>query len=157
MKLYYVPNTRAHRCRWLLEELEVPYELHRLDLAAGEHKQPPYLELQPHGAVPVLVDGETVVFESAAICLYLADRFPERGLAPRAGDPARGAYYQWLVYSISELEPPVALTFAHKVRLPEANRVPAMVVTWLSPPATLVANPPCECPVAPTCAVSMRP
>ncbi len=57
MKLYYAPKTRAGRVRWMLEELGVPYELHRLDLASGEHRTPEYLAVHPLGRVPALLDG----------------------------------------------------------------------------------------------------
>src|SRR5262245_33909851 len=83
--LYYAPNTRAARVAFLLEEIGVAYERKTLDLAAGENKQVAYRGVHPHGLVPALDDGDTVVFETAAICLYLADRFPERGLAPEPG------------------------------------------------------------------------
>jgi glutathione S-transferase len=76
MKLYYARQTRASRARWMLEEIGEPYELVRLDLSKGEHKRPEYLKIHPHGAVPALVDGETSMFESAAICAYLADKLP---------------------------------------------------------------------------------
>lgn len=105
MKLYYAPKTRAGRPRWMLEELAVPYELQRLDLKAGEHKKPAYLEIHPHGAVPALTDGDVTLFESAAIVMYLADKFEARGLAPKPGTPARGTYYQWIVYGMATVEP----------------------------------------------------
>src|SRR4051794_3745039 len=109
LKLYYVPRTRAVRARWMLEELGVPHELHRVDLANGEHRSPEYLaRVHPLGHVPVLVDGETAIFESAAIIAYLADRFPEKQLAPAPGSPERGPYYQWMFYAVTELEPHVA-------------------------------------------------
>jgi glutathione S-transferase len=82
MKLYFAPRTRAVRPRWLLEELGVPYELVKLDPSKQENKTPAFLALHPFGEIPVLVDGDVTLFESAAICLYLADRFPEKNLAP---------------------------------------------------------------------------
>ena len=103
--LYYAPNTRAVRVAFLLEELGVSYAKHVFDLDGGEHKHPTYLRLHPHGLVPALQDGETVIFETAAICLYLADRFPEKMLAPPPASPQRAAYYQWIVYSVATLEP----------------------------------------------------
>src|SRR5256885_9492904 len=106
MKLYYAPQTRATRPRWMLEEIGVPYELVRLQLSKGEHKQPEYLKIHPHGAVPAYSDGEVTMFESAAICAYLADKFPDKRLAPPLGSPQRGLYYQWLVYARAHKEPP---------------------------------------------------
>ncbi len=126
IKLFYVPNTRATRPRWMLEELGVPYELVRLDPSKGENRTASYLGIHPLGQVPALVDGGTTVFESAAICAYLADRFPERRLAPEVGSPARAAYYQWLFFGMASLEPPVA-DYSHHTRVwPEARRVPAV-------------------------------
>ncbi len=124
MKLYYVPSTRAGRARWMLEELEIPYELHRLDPSVRENRQPPYLALNPLGTVPTLVDGDVVVYESLAICLYLADKFPDKGLAPPPGSPERGPYYQWSVFSMVTLEKGLDLVNLHTVRLPEDKRIP---------------------------------
>jgi glutathione S-transferase len=130
MKLYFVPNTRAHRPRWLLEELGVPYELVVLDPAKGETRTPEYLAVHPHGHVPALEDDGVVMFESAAICLYLADKFPDRGLAPAPTSRERAAYLQWIVYAVSEMEPPVALVHRHggfSARVPPEQRIPAAV------------------------------
>src|SRR5262245_54564827 len=113
VKLYYYPLTRAARVRWLLEEIGKPYELVRVDLAAGEQRNPDYLALNPNGTVPTLVDGDFVLFESAAIVQYLADKFPEAQLAPPVGTPARGKYYQWIHYAMSALEPPAVTIFLH--------------------------------------------
>src|SRR5580700_2709800 len=122
MKLYFAPRTRASRPRWLLEELGVPYELVRLDMAKKEHKEPSYLALHPHGAVPALTDGEVTIFESAAICLYLADKFPEKKLAPPVGSPARGLYYQWIIYGMATMEAPILEAYLHTRGLPEEKR-----------------------------------
>jgi glutathione S-transferase len=127
MKLYYAPQTRAGRPRWLLEEIGAPYELATVDLTKGEHKKPDYMKIHPHGAVPALVDGDLALHESAAICMYLADKFPEKKLAPELGTPARGLYYQWMVYSMATLEPPVLQVFMNTIMLPEAERSAAAV------------------------------
>ncbi len=111
LTLYYSPNTRATRVAFMLEELGVPYERVVLDFAKGEHKTPEYLRIHPHGWVPALVDGETIIHETAAICLHLADRFADRGLAPPVGSPERGTYYQWVVYSVATVEPSLADVF----------------------------------------------
>jgi glutathione S-transferase len=107
MKLYFAPRTRATRARWLLEELGVPYELIKLDLARQEHTTPAYLAVHPLGEVPALVDGEVTLLESLAICLHLADRFPEKHLAPLMGSAERGPYYQWMAFAEVSLEPVV--------------------------------------------------
>jgi glutathione S-transferase len=126
VKLYYVPMTRAGRARWMLEELEVPYELHRLEVSAKENRQPAYQALNPLGQVPTLVDGDVVIYESLAICLYLADKYLEKGMAPPPSSPLRGPYYQWSVFSMVTVEKAVDQVNQHTVRLPEAQRVPAM-------------------------------
>lgn len=122
MKLYHSPRSRSVRPRWLLEEIGAPYELVTLDLSKNEHKAPEYVKIHPHGAVPAFVDGDTSLFESAAICMYLADKFPDKRLAPPVGTPARGLYYQWMVYSVATLEPPVLQVFLNTAMLPEAQR-----------------------------------
>jgi len=122
MKLYHSSQSRSVRPRWLLEELGVPYDLVSLDMAKKEHKSAEYLKIHPHGVVPALVDDNIVMFESAAICLYLADKYPDKNLAPTFGSADRAAYYQWMVYSIATLEPPVLQVFLHTVMLPEEQR-----------------------------------
>ncbi|MEA5578674.1 glutathione S-transferase family protein [Anabaena sp. UHCC 0451] len=105
MKLYYIPTTRAVRPRWLLEEMAIPYEMVRVTMAMT--KEPEYKQLHPHGKVPVLVDGEATIFESAAICAYLADKYLDKGFAPAPDSPHRAYYYQWLFYATATLEAPV--------------------------------------------------
>jgi glutathione S-transferase len=122
MQLYFAPNSRATRPRWLLEELGVPYELVTLDLAAKEHRRPEYLRIHPFGQVPALVDGEVSVFESIAICMYLAERYPEKGLAPAASSTLRAAYYQWLLFCPSMLEPAIGRFSQHGGEVSEPER-----------------------------------
>ena len=121
MKLYHAPQSRSVRPRWLLEEIGVPYDLVRMNLQAGDTKRPEYLKINPNGAVPALQDGDLCLFESAAICLYLTDKFPEKRLAPPVGTPARGLYYQWVQYAMNGLEPPAVDIFAHTMMRPEGN------------------------------------
>lgn len=122
MKLYYAPKTRATRPRWMLEEVGASYEIVRIDLAKGEHKRPEYQTIHPHGAVPALADGDVTMFESAAICAYLADKFPDKQLAPPIGSSSRAPYYQWLFYAMASAEPPVLKVFLNTVMLPEEKR-----------------------------------
>jgi len=124
MKLYFAPKTRATRPRWLLEELGVPYELINVDLEKGENKQISYLRVHPLGKVPALVDGEVTVFESTAICMYLADKFPEKKFAPALGTPERAQYYQWMAYAGATLEPLISEYGMHTQYLPEDKRNP---------------------------------
>src|SRR5690606_37349483 len=90
---------------WTLEELGEPYELVYVDIMNGDQKRPPVVDLNPMGKIPVLVDGEVVVTENAAIALYLADRYALGRLAPRLDDPRRGTYLRWTLFSPSVIEP----------------------------------------------------
>jgi glutathione S-transferase len=122
MKLYHSPRSRSVRPRWLLEEIGAPYQVVKIDLASRQQKSPDYLKIHPHGAVPALEDGDLRMFESSAICMYLADKFPDKRLAPPLGTAARASYYQWMVYSVATLEPPVLKVFMNTIQLPEAER-----------------------------------
>jgi glutathione S-transferase len=102
---YFAPHSRAGTTLWMLEELGVPYRMQLLNLKKGDQKTPDYLAINPMGKVPAIRHGETVVTEVAAICCYLADEFPEAGLAPPIGDPRRGTYLRWLFFSPSCIEP----------------------------------------------------
>lgn len=103
--LYHHPWSRASNVIWMLEELGRPYELRYVDLMPGGQKLPAFLALNPMGKLPVLVDGETVVTEAAAVGLYLADRYGYGTLAPKVDDPARGPYLRWSLFSPSVIEP----------------------------------------------------
>ncbi|HTF94186.1 MAG TPA: glutathione S-transferase family protein [Verrucomicrobiae bacterium] len=105
MKLYFNPQSRAVIAKWMLDECSVPYETVPIDFTKREHKSPEFLKINPAGKLPALVDGDTRVFEGAAICLYLADKFPEANLAPKIGAAERGRYLSLMVYSTSQLEP----------------------------------------------------
>lgn len=104
MKLYFNPQSRAVIAKWMLDECGADYQLVTIDLTLNEHKRADYLRINPAGKLPALVDGEARVFENAAICLYLAERFPEANLAPPLGDPRRGRYLALTVYSTSQLD-----------------------------------------------------
>jgi glutathione S-transferase len=104
---YHSPNTRSSGTRILLEELGAPYELHALNMKAGEQREAGYLAVNPMGKVPAIRHGEALVTEQPAVFIYLADLFPEAGLAPALGDPLRGPYLRWLVYYGSCFEPAV--------------------------------------------------
>jgi glutathione S-transferase len=121
-KLYFAPRTRATRPRWMFEELGVPYEIVTVDLAAKENREPGYLRVHPLGRVPALVDGDVTVFESIAICMYLADRYLERGLAPPVSSPLRAPYYQWLLFCASTIEPAIGRWSEHGGDVAEAER-----------------------------------
>ena len=105
--LYHHPRTRSSRFLFLLEELGAPYEIHRIanirrpDGSGGVDPENPH----PHGKSPALKDGDVLVWESAAIALYLTDKFTQNGIGPVVGDPKRGAYVSWLAYYAGVMEP----------------------------------------------------
>src|SRR4051794_10456575 len=103
--LFHHPFSRAAGAVWMLEELGVPYELRFVDIMKGAHKAPEIVALNPMGKLPILTDGDTVVTESAAIGLYLADRHAYGRLAPKVDDPARGTYLRWSLFAPSVIEP----------------------------------------------------
>jgi glutathione S-transferase len=103
--LYHHPFTRAAICVWMLEETGIDYDLRFVDVMAGAHKTPEMLALNPMGKLPILTDGEQAVTESAAIGLYLADRYAAGRLAPNLDDPARATYLRWSLFAPSVIEP----------------------------------------------------
>jgi glutathione S-transferase len=103
-KLYWAPGTASMAPQTVLEEAGQPYEMIKLDTAAREHEQPAYKKLNPNGRIPTLVDGDFVIFETAAICQYLCDKHPEAKLTPPAGTKERGRFYQWLTYMTNTVQ-----------------------------------------------------
>lgn len=105
-RLYWSANSAALAPHAVLQEIGARYELFELSLQSGQQHDPSYLKLNPNARVPTLVvDGKDVIYEAAAICMYLADRHPEKGLAPAIADPSRGLYLQWLTYMTNTLQP----------------------------------------------------
>src|ERR1700733_12052807 len=105
-RLYYMPRTRSSRVLWLLEEIGAPYEL--TEITGGQRRSPEHLGRHPLGRVPALELGDgTTMFESAAICLQLADLHPESALNAPLGSSERGLVYQWVVFGMTELEAPL--------------------------------------------------
>jgi len=103
--LYHHPFSRAAGVLWTLEEVGEPYELSYVDIMKGAQKSPPIVALNPMGKIPILVDGDAVVTEAAAIALYMADRYASGRLAPRTDDPRRAAYLRWSLFAPSVIEP----------------------------------------------------
>ena len=100
---YTNPMSRGRIVRWMLEEVGHPYRTELLEYAASM-KAPDYLAINPMGKVPAIRHVDVVVTEGGAICAYLADAFPEAGLAPPPGDKRRGAYYRWLFFAAGPVE-----------------------------------------------------
>lgn len=103
--LYYAPGAASLAVHWMLIEIGAPFELVKLDLAAGDQRKPEYLALNPNGVVPTLVVDGTPMAECAAMLLLLAERHPEAALAPPVGSPARLPYLQWMVHLTNTVQP----------------------------------------------------
>ena len=103
--LYHAPHSRSTGALILLEELGGPYDLNVLNIKAGEQREPAYLAINPMGKVPALKDGDATLAEAAAICAYVAERYPDARLAPPLGDPLRAKYLQWLFFAPGCIEP----------------------------------------------------
>lgn len=103
--LYHMPQTRGGTTLWMSEELGDVCTVKLVNLKNGEGRTKEFLKLNPMGKVPTLVHKGVTVTEAAAICAHLADAFPAKGLAPATGDPQRGAYYRWMFFAPSCIEP----------------------------------------------------
>ncbi|MBV8603313.1 MAG: glutathione S-transferase family protein [Pelomonas sp.] len=103
--LHYYPSNASFAPHVVLEELGLPFALAKVERERGAHKSPEYLKLNPNGLIPVLVDGDLVLYETAAILLHLADTHPGAGLAPALGTPARAEFYKWLIWLTNTLQP----------------------------------------------------
>jgi glutathione S-transferase len=119
MEFYYNPRSRAVIAKWMLDECGTDYELIPIELEKRQQKTPEFLKINPAGKLPVLVDSDTRIFEGAAICLYLGDKFPGANLAPRIDTPERGRYLSLMVYSTSQLEPAMGDTLLGAQWMPQ--------------------------------------
>jgi len=126
MKLYGFPPTRSMRVLWTLRELEVEFELVNVDPVRGEVRAPEFLALNPAGKLPVLVDGDFVLTESVAICLYLAEKYPGKALLG-SGLRARAEVYRWLLFTATELEQPLWRMTRHALLYPPEKRLAAEI------------------------------
>jgi glutathione S-transferase len=111
MQLYYFPGNASLAPHVLLEEAGADYELMLVDRNENAHKAEDYLKLNPPGRIPTLVDGDLVLFETGAVCLHIADKFPESGLAPAVGTTARSEFHKWLFYMATTIQPEILLYY----------------------------------------------
>ncbi len=111
MQLHYYPSNASMVPHLVLEELGVPYELVLVDRTQAAHKSAAYLALNPNGLIPVFVDGELVLYETAAVCLHLADTHPHAGLAPALGTTERAHFYKWLMWLTNTLQSALIVYF----------------------------------------------
>jgi glutathione S-transferase len=123
MKLYGFGPTRSLRALWGLKELGAEFEFEVVNLVAGENQRPEFLRLNPAGKLPVLVDGDLVIPESAAIVLYLAEKYPQKKLLP-TDLRARAQVYRWVMFAMTELEQPLWRITRHTFLLPQEKRLP---------------------------------
>lgn len=132
MRLYWAPQTRAQRGIWMLEEAQIEYQMERIDLGDTERSEE-FLDASPMGKVPAIVDGDTHMSESAAICIYVADRYCPGTLAPVIDDARRGKFLYWTMYTPAVIEP----AMSEKFNQVESNRQRSgwgdfdlMIETW---------------------------
>jgi glutathione S-transferase len=110
-QLHYYPSTASMAPHIVLHEIGAPFDLVLVDRTQDAHKSPAYLRLNPNGLIPVFVDGDLVLYESAAICLHLADGSPQSGLIPPVGTAARAQAYKWLMWMTNTLQPALMTYF----------------------------------------------
>ena len=122
LKLHFAPNSRASRIMWLLEELELPYELNRMDFHPKDLKSDEHRERHPLGRVPVLEDGEVSIYESGAIVEYILARHKDGGLKPSIDSSLYPEYLQWFHYCEGMVMPPVNTIVVQTVLLPPDRR-----------------------------------
>ena len=127
-QLHYYPSNASMAPHILLEEIGAPFELVLVDREHGAHKEPAYLKLNPNGTIPVFVDGDLVLYESAAICLHLADASPGAHLVPVFGTTARAHCYKWLTWLTNTLQATLVVYFYPERWVNEDNMAGAVEV-----------------------------
>lgn len=140
LRLHHYPGSASMAPQILLEEIGVPFELVLVDREQGVQKTQQYLRLNPNGLIPALTDGDLVLYEAAAICLYLCDRFPQARLAPALGTAQRAQFYKWLIWLTNTLQATLIVYFyperwvnagnaagVHQVRAHAESRVRVLV------------------------------
>lgn len=123
MKLYGLGPTRSLRALWALRELDAEFEFVPVNILAGEARHPDFLRLNPAGKLPVLVDGDFILTESAAIVMYLAEKYGAKGLMP-TDLKERAQAYRWSLFAVTELEQPLWRIAKHEFLYPEDKRLP---------------------------------
>jgi glutathione S-transferase len=111
LRLHHYPSSASMAPHILLEEIGAPFELVPVDRAQGVHKTQQFLRLNPNGLIPALTDGDLVLYEAAAICLYLCDQYPQAALAPALGTPQRAQFYKWLIWLTNTLQATLIVYF----------------------------------------------
>jgi len=122
LKLHFAPNSRAGRIVWLLEELELPYEINKMAFHPKDLKSDEHRKRHPLGRIPVLDDGDVSIYESGAIVEYVLERHKNGGLKPAVDDPRFPAYLQWFHYCEGMVMPPINTIVVQTILLPEDRR-----------------------------------
>jgi len=122
LKLHFAPNSRAGRIVWLLEELELPYELNKMSFHPRDLKSDEHRKRHPLGRIPVLDDGDVSIYESGAIVDYILERHRNGGLKPAVDDPRFPTYLQWFHYCEGMVMPPINTIVVQTILLPEDRR-----------------------------------
>ena len=122
MKLYFAPNSRAVRIAWLLEELELDYEIEKYAVGDKALRTPEYYKIHPMGRIPVLEDGETRIYESGAIVQYLLARHGNGRFVPGVDEASFPEYLQWLHYAEGSIMGQVNILVVETILLPPEKR-----------------------------------
>jgi glutathione S-transferase len=130
--LHYFPATASMTPHILLEELGVEFKLQLVDRTIDDHKKPDYLKLNPNGLIPVLVDGDLTLYETAAITLHLVDKFPNAHLAPAVGSNERAHFYKWLIWLTNTLQSGLILYFYPERYAADGNAAGALELKYLT-------------------------
>lgn len=128
LQLHYYPGLASMTPHILLQEAGAPFELLLVDRLANAHKSPAYLKLNPNGLIPVLTDGELVLYETAAIVLYVCDKYPHARLAPSVGTIERAHFYKWLAWLTNTLQTTLIVYFYPDRWVDEGNEAAAAEV-----------------------------
>ncbi|QLE86493.1 glutathione S-transferase family protein [Shewanella sp. Scap07] len=142
IKLFGIPRSRSLRVSWTLEELQLDWQYRHINFANGDGKDAEFLAVNPCAKVPALRDGDMCLSESAAIVLYLAEKYGDGALLPVPGTAEAATHHKWVSYIISELEQPLWTIGKHKFALPEALRQQSMfaVAKWEFDKAAAIAE-----------------
>jgi glutathione S-transferase len=127
IKLYGAGPSRWVKCYWTLRELGIPFEPVLVSVRKEENRTADFLARNPFGKLPVFEDGDLRLRESSAICTYLAEKHPEKGLLPKAGSFDRALVNQWTSFAVADLEQPLWRSMKHRFFYPEKTRIPAEV------------------------------
>lgn len=111
IELHYSPGNANLAPHFILEDLNADFHLVKVDRSINAHKSADYLKMNPFGRIPVLVDGDLVLFEAAAICLHLVDSLPGNDIAPALGTPQRAHFYKWLMFLTNTIQPDVLVYY----------------------------------------------